>query len=96
MHGLVNHSIQLFVCAAYSVETWHAVTRTAELDFTEFESMLKYDEHYTTRIVRAMSEVLGRPQAEIMEDFGAFLVSHPGFEAVRRLLRFGGEGVDRF
>ncbi len=91
MHGLVNHSIQLFVCAAYSVETWHAVTRTAELDFTEFESMLKYDEHYTTRIVRAMSEVLGRPQAEIMEDFGAFLVSHPGFEAVRRLLRFGGE-----
>ena len=26
-----------------------------------------------------------------MEDIGTFLVSYPGFEAVRRLLRFGGE-----
>lgn len=91
MHGLVNHSIQLFVCHTYSRETWEKVTGAAGLDFTDFESMMPYKLMYTPMLLDAMCDVLQRPRSEIMEDIGTFLVSHPGFEAVRRLLRFGGE-----
>ncbi len=91
MHGLVNRSIQVFISDTYGVSTWQDVALHAGLDFTEFEGMLRYKQAYTPQILDAAAAVLNRPRAEIMEDFGTFLVSHPGFEAVRRLLRFGGE-----
>ena len=91
MHGLVNSSIQLFVSHTYGKSLWLEITQRAGMDFTEFEGMLRYKETYTPRILDATSEVLSRPRGEIMEDIGGFLVCHPGFEAVRRLLRFGGE-----
>ncbi len=91
MHGMVNHSMQLFICHSHGLETWKTVMRTAGFDFVEFESMLSYKEEVTPAIIRAASEVLDRPRADLLEDFGTFIVSHPRFEAVRRLLRFGGE-----
>ncbi|MCX7559217.1 heme NO-binding domain-containing protein [Sulfitobacter sp. F26204] len=90
MHGLVNRGIQLFVTHTYGRSTWLQVTIKAGLDFTDFEGMLRYSQVYTPQLLEASADVLKRPQDEIMEDFGAFLVCHPGFEAVRRLLRFSG------
>ncbi len=90
MHGLVNRSIQLFVSHTYGLHIWEDVTRTAGLDFTEFEGMLRYKETYTPLLLDTIAQVLGRPRADVMEDLGTFLVSDPQFEAVRRLLRFGG------
>lgn len=91
MHGLVNHSIQLFVMHTYGKETWQNVMRVADLEYGEFESMMPYQDTDTPVVLDAMADVLQRARADIMEDIGTFLVSHPGFEAVRRLLRFGGE-----
>ena len=96
MHGLVNRSIQQYVCHIYGTSAWRDVTRKAGIGFTEFEGMLRYKETYTPLILDAASEVLNRPRADVMEDIGAFLVCHPGFEAVRRLLRFGGEDFVEF
>lgn len=90
MHGLVNRSIQLFVTETRGKETWAIVTRVAGIDFVEFEGMMRYKEVYTHRLLNAAAEVLNRPRHEIMEDLGTFIVSQKGFEAVRRLLRFGG------
>ncbi len=90
MHGLVNRSIQLFVTETRGKETWAVVTRVAGIGFVEFEGMMRYKEVYTPRLLNAAAEVLDRPRSEIMEDLGTFVVSQKGFEAVRRLLRFGG------
>ena len=90
MHGLINRSIQLFVTETYGQNIWQAVTRAAGLDFTEFEGMMRYEETFTPRLLDGIAEVLSRPRAELMEDLGTFVVSNSGFEAVRRLLRFGG------
>lgn len=90
MHGLVNRSIQLFVTETRGKETWTVVTRVAGIGFVEFEGMMRYKEVYTPRLLNAAAEVLDRPRSEIMEDLGTFVVSQKGFEAVRRLLRFGG------
>ena len=90
MHGLINRSIQLFVTVTHGKDVWNEVTRKAGLDFSDFEGMMRYEEAYTPSIIAALTEVLERPRADILEDFGTFLVSGAGLEPVRRLLRFGG------
>ncbi|WP_170422504.1 heme NO-binding domain-containing protein [Ruegeria arenilitoris] len=90
MHGLINRAIQSFVCATYGQSCWLRVTEAAGLGFTEFEAMLIYEDSMTTRVLDALSADLNRPQSEILEDLGTYLVSHPNMEGLRRLLRFGG------
>lgn len=90
MHGLVNRSIQRFVSDTYGTARWEDVRRLAGLDFSDFEAMLTYERTYTPALLDAISTVLNRPRNSVMEDIGTYLVTHSDFEAVRRLLRFGG------
>jgi len=90
MHGLINRALQTFVCQTYGKERWLRVTEAADLGFTEFEAMLFYEESQTFRVLEALCADLGRPQSEVLEDLGTYLVSDPSVEALRRLLRFGG------
>jgi len=96
MHGLINRSIQSYVCNSYGIDTWHEVAAGAELDFVEFEAMWSYDDALTPRVLEHLSLVLDRARDEVMEDIGTYLVSHPDYEAVRRLLRFGGVSFEDF
>lgn len=96
MHGLINRAIQSFVCATYGQSCWLRVTDAARLGFVEFEAMLVYDDDMTVRVLDALSGDLNRPQAEILEDVGTYLVSHPSMEGLRRLLRFGGVNYVEF
>tara|TARA_R110002049_G_scaffold23781_7_gene84812 strand:+ start:14755 stop:15342 length:588 start_codon:yes stop_codon:yes gene_type:complete len=90
MHGLINRSIQSYVCNSYGTSAWAEAAQRAGLDFTDFEAMLSYDDAITPRVLDAVSDLLDRPRADVMEDIGAYLVSHPSHEPLRRLLRFGG------
>ncbi len=96
MHGLINRAIQCFVTDAYGPDKWLEATRVAELEFVEFEAMMTYDDAVTPRLLDAIALVLDRPRAEMMEDLGTYLVSHPTVEAIRRLLRFGGVNFVEF
>ena len=90
MHGLINRAIQSFVCATYGQSCWLRVTGAANLGFVEFEAMLVYDDAMTVQVLDALCADLDRPRAEVLEDLGTYLVSHPNMEDLRRLLRFGG------
>ena len=96
MHGLVNRAVQCFISDSYGAEKWLEVTREADLELVEFEAMLTYDFAITPKILDAAAKVLDRPRADIMEDIGTYLVSHPNVEALRRLLRFGGVNFVEF
>lgn len=96
MHGLINRAIQSFVCATYGQSCWLRVAETARLGFVEFEAMLTYEDDVLFRVLEALSAELGRPQPEILEDVGTYLVSHPNMEGLRRLLRFGGVSYVEF
>ena len=91
MHGLINRTIQRFVGDTYGEETWLRASVAAGLGFVEFEAMLIYDDELTQRALEAVSGELGKARSEVLEDIGTYLVSHANAEAVRRLLRFGGE-----
>ena len=90
MHGLINRAIERFVRDTYGRDIWGLVTARAELDFSEFESMLSYDDELTDRVLATIEVVLDKPREDVLEDIGTYLVSHPKVEALRRLLRFGG------
>lgn len=90
MHGLINRALQTFVCQTYGDDRWRDVTAAAGLGFTEFESMLIYEDELTQQVLDALCADLDRPQVEVLEDLGTYLVSNPHVEALRRLLRFGG------
>lgn len=90
MHGLINRAIQGYVLDTHKDEAWRQITRKARLGFDSFETMLVYDPALTEAVLQAAVQVLGRPREAILEDLGTFLVSNPGLDALRRLLRFGG------
>lgn len=96
MHGLINRSIQCFIRDSYGADVWQQACLSADLGFDNFEAMLIYDDVLTDRLLTALCKNLGRNRAGLMEDLGTYLVSHPNLEAVRRLLRFGGETFEEF
>ncbi|UOA26579.1 heme NO-binding domain-containing protein [Pseudosulfitobacter sp. DSM 107133] len=90
MHGLIYRAIQCFVTDSYGPEKWAEAATLADLGFVEFESMLIYDDALAPTVVAAVCAVLERNEADLMEDVGTYLVSHPKTEGLRRLMRFGG------
>lgn len=91
MHGLVNRAIHCFVVDTYGNDIWVEVTRQAGLDGCGFEAMLSHDADTMRRVLDALYAVLKRTPSDVLEDIGTYLVSHPEIDALRRLLRFGGE-----
>ena len=96
MHGFVNRALQLFLLDGQGPQTWQRVRQAAGIRVDGFEPMMHYDDAWTTQLVAASANVLGRPAADILEDFGTYLVSHPTMGQLRRLLRFGGRDFHEF
>ncbi|MFD1193406.1 heme NO-binding domain-containing protein [Seohaeicola saemankumensis] len=96
MHGLINRAIQCFVTDMHGAAIWNDVARAAQLHGAGIEAMLDHDPLLTGRVLDATCQRLCRPRAEVLEDIGTYLVSHPNVEALRRLLRFGGEDFSDF
>lgn len=90
MHGLINRAVQCFVRDTYGQDRWQEVAREAELESSEFEAMLHYDDALTERVLAAIASLMQIPREAVLEDIGTYLVTHPNVEALRRLLRFSG------
>jgi len=96
MHGLVNRAIQCFYRDTYGAEAWAEIVRALDLPFTQFEPMLHYETALTHEMVAEMARRQDKPVEAVLEDLGTYLVTHPNVEALRRLLRFGGETFVEF
>ena len=96
MHGLVNRSIQCFLRDTYGAETWGAIAQAADIGFDNFEALLIYEPSVTQAVLKAASQHLNNPTEMILEDLGTYLVSQPATQALRRLLRFGGDNFVEF
>lgn len=91
MHGLINRSIQCFVRDTYGVDRWQAIAEAVGIGPEGFESMLVYDDALGSDLLGEVVRQLDKPEEMVLEDVGTYLVSHANTEAIRRLLRFGGE-----
>ena len=90
MHGLVNRAVQCFLRDTFGSDAWGDIAADAGAPADGFESMLRYDDTLTLRVIDAATARLDRPRESLLEDLGTYLVSHPNREGLRRLLRFGG------
>ena len=90
MHGLINRAIQCFLRDTYGHDLWDKIMRLADLGYTNFESMLVYEDQVTFQVLDLATTELRKSRAELLEDLGTYLVSHKNVEALRRLLRFAG------
>jgi hypothetical protein len=96
MDALLLRSLQGYVRDTFGAPVWQAACRRAALTTETFEPMLRYDPGTADRVAQSVADVLGRPVEGIWEDMGTYLVTNPGHEGVRRLLRFGGAAFADF
>lgn len=96
MHGLINRAVQRFAEDTYGPAAWTAVAEEAQPGLRAFEAMLSYDDAVTHRLLDILAEKAGTPRTMLLEDMGTYLVSHANTQALRRLLRFGGESFTDF
>jgi hypothetical protein len=94
MHGLVHKAFRGFVQAAYGPATWAEVTR--RLGELPAETFAAQDPGVLAAALAATAAALDRPAEAVLEDFGIYLASHPEVGQIRRLLRFGGDGLVDF
>ncbi len=96
MHGTINRGLQCYVCEIFGTEIWEEACARAELTNFNFETMLIYEDVITDKLIDALTWILARDRPDILEDFGTFVVSERKLQAVRNLLRFGGENFVEF
>ena len=96
MHGLINRSIQSFLCDTYGSAAWSSIMAAADLGFENFETLSRYDHRETDAVLDAASGYLSTSRGMLLEDLGIYLVSHPNMQSLRRLLRFGGDSFVEF
>ncbi len=96
MDALLLRSLQSYVLDTFGTASWQKVCAAAGLTVATFEPMLRYDPGTADRIAKVVAGVLGRAVDTVWEDVGTYLVTNPGQEGVRRLLRFGGAGFADF
>ena len=94
MLGLVNKAIENFTIDSYGDQLWQEVVQQNSEFEPCFELMLKYPDRLT--FDPALAAALNRPQLDVLEDLGTYLVSHKNGQTLRRLLRFGGQNYEEF
>lgn len=96
MLGLVNKAIENFTLDSYGDQLWQEVVQQNSEFEPCFELMLKYPDRLTFDLCAALAAALNRPQLDVLEDLGTYLVSHKNGQTLRRLLRFGGQKYEEF
>ncbi|MEO0486581.1 MAG: heme NO-binding domain-containing protein [Pseudomonadota bacterium] len=91
MHGLINRALQCFLRDTYGPAMWDDIMQRADLGYSSFESMLTYEREDTQVVLDVAMDKLGKTREDLLEDLGTYLVSHENTQALRRLLRFGGD-----
>lgn len=96
MLGVVNKAVEEFVITVHGGAVWQEVLRDIGTPGFRFEPMLMYEDEKSYALIRALSKRLSKPQQDILDDIGTYLVTPPNGGALRRLLRFSGSSFDDF
>jgi hypothetical protein len=96
MYGLINRAIQDMVCEQFGENTWQTIKQKAEILDEQFLLLESYPDDMTHRLVKAASEVLGLPGAEIMQAFGQYWVSYTNKVGYQELMEMVGDTLPEF
>jgi hypothetical protein len=77
MLGVVNKAIENFVITVHGGALWQQVLRSIGEPGLQFEPMLMYEDAKTYDLITALAQALGKPQIDLLDDLGTFLVTPP-------------------
>ena len=95
MLGIVNRAFECFLSDTYGA-AWKDIAQALDLGSPSFEALLSYEDEITWRLISEAEARIGKPRDELLEDLGIYLVSHPRYAPLRRLLRFAGVTFEDF
>jgi hypothetical protein len=96
MYGMVNKAIEDMVILGHGEETWEQIRQKAGVEEDAFVSTEGYPDEMTYALVDAASEVLRRPNGEILEAFGVHWVVKTAQEGYGDMMAAGGRTVGEF
>ena len=96
MIRVVNRAIHAFVIDVWGKTAWRTAVQEAGMPLRVFDLMLDDPVPETRRVLVSLSARLGRSMDCLLEDFGTYLVAHPSWAPLRRLLRFCGTDYREF
>lgn len=97
MQGLINRAIEAFLTDTFGTGLWMQAAQGASIRDADGFAAIGHDEPlHALEMLNTAARVLNRPRDSLLEDLGAFLVSNPRFDPLRRLLRFGGVSFTDF
>jgi hypothetical protein len=91
MYGLINKAIEVFAIETQGRGFWQWTLADMGIQDTGLGGLLHHDTDLTRQLLAGMERKMARPQAQILEDLGTFLITSPAVPAIRRLLRFSGD-----
>jgi hypothetical protein len=74
MHGIIFAELQKYAETKQGRGTWNQLLTTAGLENKVYLPIREYPDTEVVRLVEAASSMLGLPVAEVLEDFGVFIV----------------------
>ncbi len=74
MHGIIFQELQQYVETKLGNETWVSLLQAAGMEGRVFMPTKSYPDEEATALVTIASEMTGTPAADILEDFGKFIV----------------------
>jgi len=74
MHGLIFAELQKYAETKHGKGTWQALLKKAGLETKVYLAIQEYPDAEVVALVVAASSMTGLPVAEVLEDFGEFIV----------------------
>lgn len=91
MNGLIDRAIECFLRDSYGEPCWQRVAHAAGDPGDAPGELFGGCARRSAALVAAAAAERGLSKAALMEDLGAYLVTHPAREGIRRLMRFSGD-----
>lgn len=96
MYGLVNRSLQDFICQEYGESEWESIKKRAHVNVDVFVSMEAYPDEITYQLVGAASEHLTIDPSLVLHAFGRHWVLVTGKEGYGEFLNLAGDTLPEF
>lgn len=96
MYGMVNQAVEDLAVQLGGPELWSRILDRSGIEQPVFVAMEDYDDALTYRLVEAASDVLGLPQAEVLEAFGEHWIRYTGAQGYGPMLDAMGATLPRF
>lgn len=91
MYGMVNGAIKALIVKKYGNETWEKVRAQAQIESADFMSMEQYDDSISVDLVVALSTVLSKSPAKVLEEVGEFWIEFAHNSEYGALLDMAGD-----